>query len=55
MLRQLDLTDHGRHALEGDRDAIAQRLAGSTPNGRGTQNASIFLTTLRDSLHKGDS
>jgi hypothetical protein len=64
MLEQLDLTDDERQALEGDRDAVAalaERLAdtptpaGPTPNELGAQNSFISLTTLRDSLHRGNS
>lgn len=59
MLEQLDLTDEERHALEGDRAALAaltERLAtvptpaGPTPKELGTDRAFISLITLQDSL-----
>ncbi|MGN9847326.1 hypothetical protein ACTMTI_55575 [Nonomuraea sp. H19] len=62
MLKQLDLTDEERHALEGDREVVAALVgsladvptpAGPTPKDLGTPSAFIPLTVLHDSLPKG--
>jgi hypothetical protein len=61
---QLDLTDDERHALEGDRDAVAALVdkladvptpAGPTPKQLGTEPVFVALTTTRDSRSRESS